>query len=110
MKTKILEVIEKQDGNTELLLDYWKFVDEIKFDFVFTAKFLINKFNLEGYDDLSERVADAGSLLIKKLKDCNNCYADFVFCNRANFKNLKLKILREEALLHKDLKDNTLLI
>lgn len=70
MKTKILEVIEKQDGNTELLLDYWKFVDEIKFDFVFTAKFLINKFNLEGYDDLSERVADAGSLLIKKWLCC----------------------------------------
>ena len=40
MKTRILEIIEKQGGNNELLFDYWKFVDEIKFDFAFTAKFL----------------------------------------------------------------------
>ena len=100
MKTRILEIIEKQGGNNELLFDYWKFVDEIKFDFAFTAKFLMNKYNLEGYDDLSARVTDAGSLLIKKLKDCNNCYADFVFSNRANFKNLKLKILREDIICY----------
>ena len=72
MKTRILEIIEKQGGNNELLFDYWKFVDEIKFDFAFTAKFLMNKYNLEGYDDLSARVTDAGSLLIKKWICCTN--------------------------------------
>lgn len=94
MKKIVLEIIEKDGVDKELLFDYWKFLDEMKFDFAFTAKFLINKYNLESYEDLSGRVTDAGSLLVKKLKDCNKCYAEFPFLHRAYFKNLKLTLLK----------------
>lgn len=100
MEKIVLEIIEKEGINNEFLSEYWKFVDEKKFKFTFKGKSLIEKYKLENNRDLSEMVAEAGSLLVKILKDCNKCYADFYISNRANFNNFKIQVLHHDIVCH----------
>lgn len=65
MERILLEIVKKNDANKELLQDYWLFKDSIKFDFVFTAKSLIYKYNLEDYTGLTKKIMDAGGYLLE---------------------------------------------
>lgn len=95
MERILLEIVKKNDENKELLQDYWLFKDSIKFDFVFTAKSLIYKYNLDDYTGLTKKIMDAGGLLVRRLKDCKKCYIEFNIEDRAHFKNSKFKILND---------------
>ncbi|MFC3171940.1 hypothetical protein ACFOGQ_13490 [Acinetobacter vivianii] len=95
MERILLEIVEKNDANKELLQDYWLFKDTIKFDFVFTAKSLIYKYNLDDYTDLTKKIINAGRLFVRRLKDCKKCYIEFSIEDRAHFKNSKITILNE---------------
>jgi hypothetical protein len=95
MEKILLELVEKNSTKKELLQDYWNFKDDIQFDFTFTAKFLIYKYNLENYEDLTKNIIEAGFLLFKRIKDCRRCYAEFNIDDRAHFKRSKMKILND---------------
>lgn len=93
MEKIILELVVENSTKKELLQDYWNFKDKIKFDFIYTAKSLIYKYNLENYEELRKNIIKEGFLLVKRIKDCKKCYAEFNIKDRAHFKQLKMKIL-----------------
>lgn len=95
MERILLEIVQRNDANKELLQDYWLFKDTIKFDFVFTAKSLIYKYNLDDYTGLTKKIMNAGRLLVRRLKDCKKCYIEFSIEDRAHFKNSKITILND---------------
>lgn len=108
MEKIILEIVEENSAKKELLQDYWDFKDKIKFDFIYTAKSLIYKYNLENYEELRKNIIKTGFLLVKRIKDCKKCYAEFNVEDRAHFKQLKMKILDDIIICYdcKKIKNN----
>lgn len=96
MENLCLKVIETSSSNAELLLDYWQFRDNLKFSY--TIKELTNKYAVISSYELSKTVHNAGFLEVKKLKDCNLCYAKFEIHDRAFFKHLQSHFLKDKIL------------